>query len=192
MTHAIEKQKLRKEAKARIASLGAAEREAFSRSACARLEALPAFERAHTLLAYMPIRGECSPAALVERARAAGKRTAFPLCLAEGGLALYIAETEADFRPGSYGILEPDPARCARIAPNEVGLAVVPGLAFDDDCMRLGRGAGYYDRLLADFAGVKVGLAYDCQIFSRVPGDQNDVSMDYVVTNNGIIVKNPH
>jgi len=187
---ASDKQTCRKLVKESIAAMDDATRGELSVAACARVATLPAFEKATTLLAYKPIRGECSPNALVALAHEQGKRVVFPLCLAEHQLALYVADSEEDFTIGAYGIPEPDTERCRCIAADEVDFAIIPGVAFDVSCNRLGRGAGYYDRFLSGFRGVKAGLAYSCQIFASVPADEHDIRMDYVVTNNGIIVNN--
>lgn len=187
---AAEKQACRKLVKQSIAALDNPTRAAYSARACENAARLPAFKRAGILLAYKPIKGECSPDALVDLARRSGKRVAFPLCLEDHRLALYIAESEEDFTGGAYGISEPDPKRCRSITAGEIDFAVIPGIAFDTDCNRLGRGAGYYDRLLNGFRGVKAGFAYQCQIFPSVPAQEHDVKMDFVVTNNGIIVNN--
>lgn len=185
-----DKEAFRREAKARIAALSPGRRRALSSAACAHLAGTAEFLGAKAILAYKPVRGECAPDDLVSLAREAGKRVAYPLCVEDHRLALYFACSDADFVPGAYGISEPDPARCERALPGEIDLAVVPGLAFDLACNRLGRGAGYYDRLLAAFFGAKAGLAYDCQLFPAIPADENDVGMDFIATNNGIIVKN--
>jgi len=184
-----DKQAFRREAKARLAALSPEQRRALSAAACAQLAGTAAFAQAKTLLVYRPVRGECAPDDLVALARERGMRVAYPLCVAENRLALYFACSDADFVPGAYGIDEPNPMRCQCALPQEIDLAVVPGLAFDLSCNRLGRGAGYYDRLLAGFPGVKAGLAYDCQLFPMIPADENDVTMDFIATNNGIIVK---
>lgn len=187
---AAEKRACREQVRQSMAVLDNQTRAVFSARACENAASLPAFKRAGILLAYKPIRGECSPDALVDRARRSGKRVAFPLCLEDHGLALYIAESEEDFTSGAYGISEPDPKRCRSISAAEIDFAVIPGIAFDTECNRLGRGAGYYDRLLNGFCGVKAGFAYQCQIFPSVPVQEHDIKMDFVVTNNGIIVNN--
>lgn len=184
------KAEFRAAVKERLKALGETEREALSVSACAYICGMEEFIRAGTVLSYKPIKNECSPEPLNEYALSLGKRVAYPLCLPENRLELYLASSAEDFRAGSYGILEPDPGRCERIGPDGVDFAVIPGLAFDEGCMRLGRGAGYYDRLLCSFEGVKAGLAYFFQVFPSLPAEKTDVPMDFVVTNNGIIVKN--
>ena len=70
------------------------------------------------------------------------------------------------------------------VDPGEIGLVVVPGVAFDPQGGRLGYGRGFYDRLLSRVSEhtVLVGLAYECQVFSHIPMADHDVSMDWVVT----------
>ena len=84
------------------------------------------------------------------------------------------------FTVGQYGILEP--VKKCRIAPEKIGLVVVPGVAFDKKGSRLGRGKGYYDRLLKNTRSFKLGLAYSWQIVDKLPEEKEDVLMDMVLT----------
>ena len=68
-------------------------------------------------------------------------------------------------------------------------LYIVPGLAFDRKGNRLGRGRGYYDRLLSGVAAPKIGLAFDIQVVAEVPCSSYDVPMDMVITERGIYAK---
>ncbi len=88
-------------------------------------------------------------------------------------------KSEQDLKIGKYGILEPVGAVLEN--PEEIDLVVVPGRAFDIRGYRLGRGKGYYDRLLPKMRAVKIGVCFDCQYMFRVPTDEYDVPMDYVV-----------
>lgn len=99
---------------------------------------------------------------------------------------------------GSYGILEPKQElkkldiNC--ISDNAVML--LPGLAFSKDGKRLGKGKGFYDifleKLLREsksflLTGKKIGYCYSVQIQKKIPFCENDVSVDYVISENGII-----
>ena len=68
------------------------------------------------------------------------------------------------------------------VALNRLDLALVPGLGFDARGHRLGRGKGHYDRLLAGFTGMKIGVAFDFQIVTEVPREPHDIALDAVVT----------
>lgn len=61
-------------------------------------------------------------------------------------------------------------------------VAIVPLLAFDSNCYRLGYGGGYYDRYLSNFAGKKIGIAFDEQKCLKVPTESFDIPLDYIIT----------
>lgn len=67
---------------------------------------------------------------------------------------------------------------------SDVAVFIVPGLAFDTSGYRIGWGVGYYDKLLAHVSAFKIGLAYECQIVSRLPHEVYDIPMDVVITEN--------
>lgn len=88
-------------------------------------------------------------------------------------------KSEQDLKIGKYGILEPVGAVLDN--PEEKNLVIVPGRAFDIRGYRLGRGKGYYDRLLPKMRAIKIGVCFDCQYIFRVPAEEHDIPMDYVV-----------
>ena len=64
----------------------------------------------------------------------------------------------------------------------EIDLIIVPGVAFDAQCHRLGRGRGFYDRLLSSLHAPKIGICFDFQLVPSVPVESFDHPMDHVVT----------
>ena len=97
---------------------------------------------------------------------------------------------ETDLEPGSLSIPEPR-AECLEVAPEEVDWALIPGLAYDLQCYRLGRGAGYYDRLLPLLRTEvpRWALAFDCQMISCLPVEPHDVPIDGIVTAHQMITR---
>ena len=83
--------------------------------------------------------------------------------------------------PGYRGLCEP-PASAPAHARDALTAIVVPGLAFAPSGVRLGQGGGYYDRALAGYAGLKVGLAYRAQCVPDLPCEPHDVLMDLIVS----------
>jgi 5-formyltetrahydrofolate cyclo-ligase len=86
-----------------------------------------------------------------------------------------------DVLNGRFGIREPGD-ECTMVPLNRLELVFVPGMAFDALGRRLGRGKGFYDRLLEVAGGIKCGVAFDEQILPEIPVEPHDVLMDWIVT----------
>lgn len=101
----------------------------------------------------------------------------------EGMISVKIDKFE-DLKPGTYGILEPTDTSSTINACN-IDTAFVPGAAFSKSCGRVGYGGGFYDRFLKNTNEwcKKIALAYDFQIFDKVPMEKYDVWMDGIITN---------
>lgn len=84
-----------------------------------------------------------------------------------------------NMRKGAFGILEPSGPELNDIASIEV--IIVPGVAFDLQNNRMGRGRGFYDRALQQSGAFKIGVAFNCQIFKQIPTIGTDIPMDLVV-----------
>src|SRR5262249_597497 len=158
---------------------------ALSREACERVQALPEFANASRVVLYRATDGEVATEPLADAARTVGKRIFYP-SVVDSGLQ-FLEDQGHGWRPGEWGIPEP-------ISDQNLGaiqrdtLVVVPGVAFDLNGHRLGRGRGAYDRTLGrDAAAVRIGLAYEFQIVPLLPCAPWDVPMDAVVTNARVI-----
>jgi 5-formyltetrahydrofolate cyclo-ligase len=103
-------------------------------------------------------------------------------------LTLVRVQTLAELQPGEFGILEPTGAEIARDADLERALICVPGVAFGPAGQRLGRGGGYYDRLIAALSPqtVTVGLAYSFQVLDRLPEAPSDRRLGLIVTESAV------
>lgn len=87
---------------------------------------------------------------------------------------------------GYYNIKEPY-GDILPIHPEELDLIIVPGIAFDNEKNRLGRGKGFYDRLLQHTNVIKIGIGYNFQLIESIPHNENDIKMDIVITPNFMI-----
>ncbi|MSS71076.1 MAG: 5-formyltetrahydrofolate cyclo-ligase [Candidatus Latescibacteria bacterium] len=151
------------------------------------LLALPEYRDAGLIHSFVSMPGEVDTRALIEQALASGKRIAVPV-VERGRRNLRHAEIGAlgDLRPeGAWGLLQPPPERIQGVATREIGLVIVPGLAFDLRGNRVGFGAGYYDRFLGGMAAPKVAVAYAFQVLPGVPVTEQDVAVDVIVTEEG-------
>ena len=87
---------------------------------------------------------------------------------------------------GKFGILEP--IEIMKIAYKNINLVLVPGIAFDEEGHRIGYGLGFYDKFLKKVPkAVKIGLAFDFQIVDKIPTEQHDVPVDFIVTEQRVI-----
>jgi 5-formyltetrahydrofolate cyclo-ligase len=188
------KQTLRQQMRTRLSAMDEAARARASLEICRLAATLPAFLEAQAIAVFAPLPTEPDIHPLIEEAWARGKRVAFPLMTREGDvprLEWLVAESwDALVIAGPFGVREPDPAACARLAPLELDSIFVPGLAFDLRGHRLGRGGAYYDMALAqlDVGTPRLGVMFACQQIEDVPRDAHDQILEGVVTEEGVVV----
>lgn len=151
------KQELRQQIKQQISKLSAAERDTQSLYICLQILGSAQWQQASMVLLYDAMPDEVSLQLLIDDARGSGKEVIIP-----------------DQRPN------------APIIPDEVlaqiDLAIIPGRAFSRHGHRMGRGGGWYDRILPKVKGPRWGVAFSCQMQQHVPCDEWDVKMNKVVT----------
>jgi 5-formyltetrahydrofolate cyclo-ligase len=140
----------------------------------------PLLSGSSSVLLYAPIAGEPDPTSVMEFP--AIRSFLFPR-ISGDDLKIYRWTPHSLWIAGPFGIREPDPENWESASPEEIDLALIPGLAFDPMGGRLGRGKGFYDRLLGNpaFRGIKVGLAWEWQLVDEVPGEAHDIRMDIVI-----------
>jgi 5-formyltetrahydrofolate cyclo-ligase len=176
-----EKEQLRQTMREEAKRHSAEERTEASRRICECIRAQEIWKSARTVLLFVPTLHEPD----IWRLLADRKRVCLPAFNAKlGSYEPREIEDENDLLIGQFGIREPKPTRpLAEIGTLELVLA--PGVAFALDGTRLGRGKGYYDRLLEKARVPKIGICFDWQILTRIPQDGHDVLMDYLATPTG-------
>ncbi|MEW6173298.1 MAG: 5-formyltetrahydrofolate cyclo-ligase [Bacillota bacterium] len=152
---------------------------------------LPIFQSARLIMFYAPFRNEVETETLVKEALAAGKRVAFPVAEKEKKelIAREIMRYPDDLAPGAFNISEPRPS-CPVVAPEDLDLIFVPGVAFDPQGYRLGYGGGYYDRFLPRTRAISIGLAYHFQLLVTVFPEDHDWPVDFVISEDVTIETN--
>jgi 5-formyltetrahydrofolate cyclo-ligase len=140
------------------------------------------------VVAYAPIENEVDPGAVVAAAVAAGKPVYYPRRTSDG-LEFFHSGPEG-LAPGWSAVPEPLDGAPLSPAAGEGVVFLVPGIAFDPRGVRLGRGAGCYDRSLARHSpAARIGLAYELQVVPALPEAAWDVRMDAVVTEARVLVQ---
>jgi 5-formyltetrahydrofolate cyclo-ligase len=187
----VSKGELRKEVLQARAALSPAEVAAKSALIMERLIQSEAYRQASTLMVYVDFRNEAQTGDIVKRAMAAGKRVAVPVTdIANKRLTpSLLLDYPGDLAPGAWGILEPKPECLRPLAPEELDLVVVPGVAFDVDGNRLGYGGGFYDRFLPRTRpdAVFIALTFELQVRDVVFPGPHDVPMHALVTEDRFI-----
>ena len=147
-----------------------------------RLKQHPKWSCAHTILLYSALPDEVQTQSLINELVLQGKTVLLPKVIDGSTMEVRRYTGTKDLAPGVYGIMEPIGERFTDYA--SIDLAVIPGMAFDQEGHRLGRGKGYYDRFLAQLTPktYKIGLCFPWQRVDNVPTDEQDVTMDCVIS----------
>jgi 5-formyltetrahydrofolate cyclo-ligase len=183
LTIALTKKDLRAAVGAARRELSLEDRAARSRAIAERVAALPVFAAARTVALYAPMGAEVDTAPIALLALEAGKRIAYPRQRGTDREMGFATCAAAALVAGPLRTQEP-PADAPAVPLDELDLVIVPGLAFDPSCRRLGRGGGHYDATLACVPrrAARVGVAFEVQIVPEVPEEPHDAPLDAVVT----------
>lgn len=180
----MRKEALRRVARERRAGLDAGRGAAVGRLLAERLARWPVYRTSGRIGIYLAMTGEIDTQPLILQARADGKRLYLPARPAPGSDYDWVEfGPETRLERGPLGI--PQPVPLVSLAGAALDLAIVPGLAFDRCGGRLGHGKGIYDRLLvrpAARGAVKIGWAFDFQIWPDIPRTERDIRMDALMT----------
>lgn len=150
-----------------------------------RVLASEAYGAAKRVFSYYSMGAEVSTHEILADAMARGKTVALPISGPDGVMEFY--RYTGNLRPGRFGIMEPCSGRL--LVPEAGDLMLVPGLCYDRHGHRLGHGAGYYDRYLKRCQCVTMGLCRDVCLMDRLPRDETDIPVNYVVTETRLLEK---
>lgn len=178
----MDKTRIRQLIKAHKALLTDAERLAAAAAVFTKLEQTAAFKVADRILMYHSLPDELSTHGFIER-WADDKHFYLPRV---NGINLDILPYDRSrLALGAFHIEEPQGDDT--VSPDTIELVVVPAVAYDRNGNRVGRGKGFYDRLLCDTRAVKIGVAYDFQLVDDIDADEHDIPVDYIITESHII-----
>ena len=177
------KNPLRKELLEQLQKIAVPQRAQFSAQACELLRKQPIWQNAKSILFYAPLANEPDIWPLLVEALNANKIVALPGFETEENsyVARQITDLENDLERGQFGIREPR-SDCQEVLLNRLDLTLVPGVGFDFMGRRLGRGKGFYDRLLAQISGTTCGVGFDEQIVETIPTEPHDVHLNCILT----------
>lgn len=161
----------------------------LSRAIQARVLQLHCYLACRTVALYSAIQHEVRTDNLLAHALQSGRKVFYPRVGEDDSAGFFRVLAADELRAGRYGILEPTGTTRLAEAEFEALTIFVPGVAFDVLGNRLGRGQGWYDRLLqrAGERAAIVGLAYEFQIVDAVPAGPGDQKVDYVITEKRVV-----
>lgn len=143
----------------------------------------PEFQKAKTVMLYRAIRGEVRLDGLEASPEARGKRLVYPRCVSDTEMIALLPQGGDSWETGYAGIQEPVPEKSQVVAPEEIDLVLCPCTVFDEDCRRMGMGAGFYDRFLERCPNADIiAAAFEAQKTDTVPAAAWDRPMDAVFT----------
>lgn len=171
------KEEIRRFVKAQKALLTAAERLEAATSVFARLEQSAAFKVADHILMYHSLPDELSTREFIDRW---ADRKHFYLPRVNGVNLEILPYDRSRLALGAFHIEEPQGDNT--VDPSAIELVIVPAIGYDRRGNRVGRGKGFYDRLLGDVSATKIGVAYDFQLFDAIDTDPHDIPVDFVIT----------
>ncbi|MCD7978591.1 MAG: 5-formyltetrahydrofolate cyclo-ligase [Tannerellaceae bacterium] len=155
-----------------------------SEEICRKLEEQELFRQASCIAIYHALPGEVQTTSILRKWHP-HKKLLLPL-IQGYDLSLYPYTGENSVQKGNFGIWEPIPRGTAYEA-KEIDLIIVPGIAFDQQLNRMGRGKGFYDRLLSSISAPKIGICFDFQLRESIPCEAFDIPMDMVITEKSVL-----
>jgi len=188
---ADDKKYLRKILKESRTALSKVRADALSALVEQRLLGSSYYLEAGDVVLYAPADNEIHTSRILGDTLRSGRRVMMPKVVPDSHeLSLVVVNDPAELRPGAYGLLEPTGAEIVLPARLRRALICVPGVAFSPIGQRLGRGGGFYDRLLAAVGPqtVTAGLAYEFQVLDRLPESPHDRRLDLIVTESAVHV----
>lgn len=179
----MEKSEIRRKIKTLRTMLSETEKLNAAEEVFSRLEQTAAFLMAENILMYHSLPDELSTHAFLKKWK---DRKHFFLPRVNGVNLEILPYEESRLELGAFHIEEPSGDNT--VEPDEIELMIIPAVAFDYKGNRLGRGKGFYDRLLGSSKATKIGIGYEFQLVDDIPVEEHDVPMDIVITENACIV----
>ncbi|MCM1440335.1 MAG: 5-formyltetrahydrofolate cyclo-ligase [Roseburia sp.] len=179
----MEKADIRRKIKNLRTMMFASEKMLAAQEVFDRLEATAAFLMAEHILIYHSLSDELPTGNFLNKWKGSKH---FYLPRVNGVNLEILPYDESRLESGAFHIEEPQGDNI--IDPESIDLIIVPGVAYDRKGGRLGRGKGFYDRLLSETKATKIGVGYEFQLFDEIPQESHDVRMDAVITQRNTII----
>ena len=171
--------------------------ESLLKSSCIiteKLLSLDCIKEAKNIMLYLDFNNEVKTDELINKLISLRKIVSSPITLKEERILIpcQITDLQNGIKIGTYGIREPKQVKALEVDVKNLDVVIVPAVAYDKDCYRLGYGGGFYDRFLNRLRddAITIGIAFDLQIFDSVPKEDHDAQLNYIITETQILTPN--
>lgn len=156
-----------------------------------KLLSMECIKNVENIMLYLDFNNEVQTDELVNKLLSLKKIVSSPITILNERklIPCQIKDLQNDVQIGTYGIREPKKESSPEINISDIDIVIVPAVAYDEKCYRLGYGGGFYDRFLEKLRddAITIGIAFDIQIFDEVPREPHDAQLDYIVTETRIL-----
>ena len=157
-----------------------------------KLLSMKCIKDASTIMLYLDFNNEVKTDQLITKLISLRKTVASPVTIKdERKLIPYeIINLKEGINLGAYGIREPNKNISNEIDVKNIDVLIVPAVAYDKNCYRLGYGGGYYDRFIERLRddAITIGIAFDLQLFDSIPKEEHDAQLNYIITESSTYV----
>ena len=178
----MEKKELRKIIRDRKRQYSSSQLEELSLSVLSCLANNKHIQEAHIILAYHSLPDEVNTHEYIEQLVKEGKQVLLPVVIDGENMIIREYSGPQDLQEGSFHIMEPIGKLFPKEKYKEIEVGIIPGMSFDEEGNRLGRGKGYYDRLLQEMPHLyKIGICFAFQKIKNIPTEGTDIRMDEII-----------
>ena len=157
-----------------------------------KLLSMDCIQQASTIMIYLDFNNEVKTDQLITKLISLRKTVTSPVTIKdERKLIPYeIINLKEGINIGTYGIREPNKDLSNEIDVKNIDVLIVPAVAYDKNCYRLGYGGGYYDRFIERLRddAITIGIAFDLQLFDSIPKEEHDAQLNYIITESSTYV----
>lgn len=179
------KAELRRKIRAKEEELGSDYLHDSDEEAFKSLYQLDEYKNARTVFCYYGVGTEPNTKRIIKNALRDGKTVALPKVRGKEFMEARVIYGLDELEDGTFGI--PEPSLYTEILPpQEIDIAIVPGLGFDLFGGRIGRGGGYYDRYLGNTKAVTIGITREKLVCEKIPTDEHDIPINILITENKV------
>ncbi|WZL72156.1 5-formyltetrahydrofolate cyclo-ligase [Clostridiaceae bacterium 35-E11] len=151
-----------------------------------QLKEFKLYKTAENIMVYIDFRNEVKTDSIIADLISSNKKVIIPICVPKTKdlILSQLLDPSKELEKSTFGVLEPKKEYIRKVDPASIDLVIVPGVAFDRQGYRIGYGAGYYDRFFEKLPKPvpSIAIAFDLQMIPKVPADDFDYPVDYIIT----------